>query len=485
MIATLGSVLIFMAVSLIILYVVSLFLFKSHPKGLSTLFFTEMWERLSYYGMRALLILYMAGLIDDQNGGLGFSQAKAATIYGVYTALVYAVALPGGIIADKWLGHYRAVFVGGVIITLGHFALAFHSVSMFYTGLALIIIGTGLLKPNISTMVGSLYEEGDARRDGGFSLFYMGINVGAFMAPFVCGTLGQKIGWHWGFAAAGVGMIGGLVQYWFGRQRLKVALDRISERKAATGDVQSEKAAAAGIEASTGPKTMGFTGVEWKRLGVIGVLFVFSTLFWAAFEQAGSSLNQFADTYTRMPSFFGWEMPSTWFQSLNPFYIVVFAPMYGALWVFLSKMNREPAAPMKFVLGMILVGVGFVIIIPAAKMLEANPGIQVGAFWLVFVYLFHTLGELCLSPVSLSMVTKLAPQKIVGSMMGFWFLSYSLGNFVSGQIARFFPAGEGAAALESGIMSTVFLYVSIATIGAGVVLLIFVKPLTKMMGGIK
>lgn len=482
MIATLGSVMLFMVVSLVVLGVVSRFLFKSHPEGLATLFYTEMWERLSYYGMRALLILYMAGLINEGNSGLGFSQAKAATIYGAYTALVYAVALPGGIIADKWLGHYRAVFVGGVIITLGHFALAFHSTSMFYVGLGLIIIGTGLLKPNISTMVGSLYEQGDARRDGGFSLFYMGINVGAFMAPFVCGTLGQKIGWHWGFAAAGVGMVGGLIQYWFGREKLKVALDRIAARKKETSGEQS---AAAGIAASTGPKKWGFTSVEWKRLGVIGVLFIFSTLFWAAFEQAGSSLNQFADTYTRMPSFFGWEMPSTWFQSLNPFYIVIFAPMYGALWIFLSKMNREPAAPMKFVLGMILVGAGFLLIIPAAKILESNPGIQVGAFWLVFVYLFHTLGELCLSPVSLSMVSKLAPQKIVGSMMGFWFLSYSLGNFVSGQIARFFPAGEGAAALESGVMSQIFLYVALATVGAGLILLIFVKPLTKMMGGIK
>jgi POT family proton-dependent oligopeptide transporter len=265
-----------------------------HPKGLSTLFFTEMWERLSYYGMRALLILYMTELATTDNPGLQFSQAKAATIYGTYTMLVYALALPGGIIADKWLGQYKAVFIGGAVIALGHFSMAFQSLPFFFAGLGLIIIGTGLLKPNISTMVGSLYEEGDPRRDGGFSLFYMGINVGAALAPIVCGTLGQKVGWHYGFGAAGVGMVLGLVQYWFGRHRLQGALDRITQRKkdkAAEPDTAQQAATPTGEHVGL----FGFTGTEWKRLGVIGALFVVSTLFWAAFEQAGTSLNQFAD----------------------------------------------------------------------------------------------------------------------------------------------------------------------------------------------
>lgn len=448
-----------------------------HPKGLSTLFFTEMWERLSYYGMRALLILYMTAQVADKNAGLGFSVEKAGAIYGAYTALVYALALPGGIIADKWLGHYRAVFVGGVIIALGHFCLAFESMPFFYGGLALIILGTGLLKPNISTMVGSLYEQGDARRDGGFSLFYMGINVGAMIAPLVCGTLGQKIGWHWGFAAAGVGMCAGLVQYWYGRGRLQVALQRIETRKKEQVADKKEPVAAAGGPHGAGEQTglWGFTGTEWKRLGVIGVLFIFSTLFWAAFEQAGSSLNLFADRFTRT-NVFGWNFPTTWFQSLNPLYIVALAPIYSWLWFWLSKRNREPAAPMKFVLGMLLVGLGFLLILPAARYVQAAEGVQVAATWLVGVYLFHTLGELCLSPVSLSMVTKLAPQKIVGSMMGFWFLSYAAGNFISGYIAGFF---------ESLPLVNLFGYVFLATFGSGILLLLFTRPLTRMMGGIK
>jgi len=494
-----------------------------HPKGLSTLFFTEMWERLSYYGMRALLMLYMVGLITDKNSGLGFSQREAATIYGIYTFCVYALALPGGIIADKWLGQYKAVFIGGTIIALGHFSLAVQSIYFFYAGLALIVIGTGLLKPNISTMVGSLYEQGDARRDGGFSLFYMGINVGAFIAPLVCGTLGQKHftvlgvhmgGWHWGFGAAGVGMTLGLVQYWFGRGRLRVALERIEKRKHAKA---AEEPAAQEATPSELPRNPGhdlhrrpgiiptitywyarlvhtikyqiarlvhlFTPTEWKRLAVIGVLFIFSTLFWAAFEQAGTSLNQFADRYTNT-SALGFSFPSTWFQSLNPLYIILLAPVYSWFWVFLARHKREPAAPMKFVFGMLLVGVGFLVLLPPSKTIanSVDPAYRVSALWLVFVYLFHTMGELSLSPVSLSMVTKLAPQKIVGSIMGIWFLSYALGNFTSGQVAAFFPSAQGG---DPSVMVTIFKYVFFATAGSGVVLLFFTKPLTKLMGGIK
>ena len=463
-----------------------------HPKGLSTLFFTEMWERLSYYGMRALLILYMTGLVTDANAGLGFTQKRAATIYGTYTMLVYALALPGGIIADKWLGQYRAVFIGGAIIALGHFSLAIQNTTFFFLGLALIVLGTGLLKPNISTMVGSLYEQGDPRRDGGFSIFYMGINVGAFIAPLVCGTLGQRFfhlgpfavgGWHWGFAAAGVGMCLGLVQYWFGRHRLRVALERIEQRKREK-ELENAKAyeeARAGHDTGEQPGLFGFTPTEWKRVGVIGVLFLFSTLFWSAFEQAGTSLNQFADRYTDT-TLFGFDFPSTWFQSLNPLYIIILAPVYSWLWLWLARRDREPAAPMKFVIGMLLVGVGFLVLLPPSNRLAADPTIKVAAGWLMVTYLFHTLGELALSPVSLSMVTKLAPQKIVGSMMGIWFLSYAAGNFVSGQIAAFFPDAHGG---DTSVLPVIFRSVFIATAGSGVILLFFTKKLTKMMGGIK
>jgi POT family proton-dependent oligopeptide transporter len=439
-----------------------------HPKGLSTLFFTEMWERMSYYGMRALLILYMTNATTDANPGLGISVQHSGTIYGFYTFFVYFMALPGGIIADKWLGQYRAVTIGGILISLGQFLLVAGQIPTFYLGLICIVTGTGLLKPNISTMVGSLYEEGDARRDGGFTIFYMGINVGAALAPFVAGTLGQKVGWHWGFAAAGVGMIFGLIQYRLGKNRLLPSLQRIEERQKAKEDQ------AAVSKMSFMDLMRSFTPQEWSRMGVIAVLFIFSTMFWAAFEQAGTSLNLFADRMTNT-NVFGWNFPTTWFQFVNPFYIIVFAPVYAKLWVWLDKRNREPAAPLKFVYGMLLVGLGFLLIIPAANMAQGE-GVQVSMFWLVGVYLLHTLGELSLSPVSLSMVTKLAPQRIVGSMMGIWFLSYALGNLIAGSVGGLF---------ETLPLVTLFGAVFGCTFGAGLILLIFVKPLTRMMGGIK
>jgi POT family proton-dependent oligopeptide transporter len=439
------------------------------PAGLSTLFFTEMWERMSYYGMRALLILYMTEATTAANPGLGISVQSAGTIYGFYTFLVYFMALPGGIIADKWLGQYKAVIIGGILITVGQFLLVVGQIPTFYLGLACIVTGTGLLKPNISTMVGSLYEEGDARRDGGFSIFYMGINVGAAIAPFVCGTLGQNVGWKWGFIAAGFGMILGLIQYRLGKKRLLPSLERIEARQKATTD-QSAVNKMGFME-----MLRSFTPQEWNRIGVIMVLFIFSTMFWAAFEQAGTSLNLFADRMTNT-NVFGWNFPTTWFQFVNPFYIIVFAPVYAKLWVLLDRRGKEPAAPLKFVYGMLLVGLGFLLILPAASKAQASEGVQVSMFWLIGVYLLHTLGELSLSPVSLSMVTKLAPQRVVGSMMGIWFLSYALGNLISGQIGGLF---------ETLPLVKLFGIVFLCTFGAGLVLLVFVKPLTRMMGGIK
>ncbi len=389
-------------------------LWSAHPRGLSTLFFTEMWERMSYYGMRSLLILYMVAPLEQ--GGLGFSVVKAGVIYGWYTSLVYAMGLPGGVIADRWLGQYGAIFLGGIFIILGQFTLISSALPFFFTGLALIIFGTGLLKPNISSMVGSLYEPGDPRRDGGFSLYYLGINLGATIAPFVCGTLGQKYGWRWGFAAAGVGMIFGLFQLRLGKHKLRPAMERIAASKV------HEKEAETAAHRQLTPE-------EWKRLGVIAILFMFSTIFFAALEQAGSSLNLFADRMTRL-EVMDWKIPSSWFQSLNPLFIIIFAPLFSWLWSALG--TRQPSSPAKFVWGLVLLSLGFLLLVPAASYAQ-SAGVKVSPWFLVGVYLFNTLGELCLSPVGLSMVTKLAPAKIVGSIMGFWFLSNALGNFIAGR----------------------------------------------------
>lgn len=428
-----------------------------HPKGLSTLFFTEMWERFSYYGMRALLILYMTAPIAA--GGLAMETSRAASIYGWYTFGVYAAAIPGGWIADRLLGQYRTVFVGGVIIALGHFLLAFGPLPFFYTGLAFIVVGTGLLKPNISTMVGSLYDERDARRDAGFSIFYMGINIGAGVAPLITGSLAQGItgqggNWHWGFAAAGVGMTLGLIQYVIGKPRLASAMDRLAV------------APAARATAGTAP----FTAAEWKRIGAIGVLFIAAILFWGAFEQAGSSLNLFADRMTRLEAF-GRPFPSTWFQALNSAFLIVLAPVFAIVWIRLRQ--REPSSPAKFTFGLLFVGLGFLLLVPASRAGQA--GVLVSPMWLVGVYFLHTIGELCLSPVGLSVVTKLAPVRIVGLMMGVWFLATAFGNKVGGWVAGFF---------DQFPLPSLFGAVAGTTIGAAVILALLVKPIRRLMGGV-
>jgi len=472
-----------------------------HPSGLSTLFFTEMWERFSYYGMRALLILYMTAA--PAVGGVAFSTGKAASIYGFYTFAVYAVGIVGGLIADRWLGHFRSVYLGGVVIAMGHFSLAFGSLASFYLGLGLIIAGTGLLKPNISTMVGHMYEPGDPRRDGGFSIYYMGVNVGAAIAPLVCGYLAQSEGfqallaswgfdpahsWHWGFAAAGVGMVLGLVQLYFGRRRL---LNCIIDHR----PPETSPGASAGNKATA---SASLTREEWRRLSVIVILFVFATLFWSGFEQAGSSLNLFADRLTRLsifdaanaPAWLGdpgatapfyaplvrwlWGFPSAWFQALNPVYVLILAPIFSWLWVALG--SREPSSPLKFVAGLILLGLGFLLLVPASAMAQSGEGARVSAFWLVGVYFLHTCGEMCLSPVALSMVTKLAPVRLVGTIMGAWFLTNACGNWVGGWIASFFDARP---------LSQIFLAVFGTTFGAGIVLLFLVPMLKKLMGGVK
>jgi POT family proton-dependent oligopeptide transporter len=428
----------------------------AHPRGLSTLFFTEMWERFSFYGLKALLILFMTA--SAAQGGLGFSAEKGGAIIGWYGFGVYATAIVGGSVADRFWGQYRSVLVGGIIIALGHFSMAIPTIPTFYLGLCLIVVGTGLLKPNASTMVGALYDETDARRDAGFSIFYVGINVGAFAAPLIVGTLGQKVNWHAGFACAGVGMIVGLVQYVAGKPRLLPALERLG---------QTENHAAPVTE-----PWWRFTRAEWGRVAAVVILFVFSSVFWGAFEQASSSLNLFADRLTEN-RLFGFDFPSTWYQSLNSMYMIFgLAPLIGWIWVRMG--DRQPSSPVKFALGLIFVGLGFALIVPAAQMTQQ--GIKVSPWWLIGLYFLHTIGELCLSPVGLSIVTKLAPARIVGFMMGWWFLSIAVGNKMAGMAGGLF---------ETLPLPKLFSAVAAVTFVAAVILLAITPWLRKLMGGVR
>jgi len=423
-----------------------------HPRGLATLFFTEMWERYSYYGMRALLFLYMVG--STQQPGLGFDEKRAGSIYGWYTFSVYATGLIGGIIADRWLGHYRSVLIGGIIIALGHFSMAVPQLPFFFAGLILIVIGTGLLKPNVSTLVGSLYKKDDQRRDAGFSLFYTGINIGAFFAPFVTGYLGQKINWHYGFAAAGVGMVFGVIQYVAGKKYLVPA-------------EPEERAAEEQPKAPAPP----LTRTDWLRIGVIGILFFFGVIFWAGYEQAGTSLNLFADRATRL-TIFGWEFPSAWFQSVAPLCVWVFAPLFAILWLRLGP--RDPSSPTKFTLGLAFLSLSYIVILQGARLFESTH-LRVSAVWLIVMYLLQTFGEICLYPMGMSMVTKLSPPRLVGLLMGVWFLSLAVGNKVAGWVAGF---------LKDLPFSQVF-WIAFVTSGiATIILALLIRPIRRMMGGV-
>ena len=427
--------------------------FFGHPRGLSTLFFTEMWERFSYYGMRAFLILYMVAPVTA--GGLGFADKDAASIYGTYTGSVWGSAILGGIIADRWLGQYRSVLIGGIIIALGHFTLAFKALSFFYAGLALIVIGTGLLKPNVSTLVGSLYEQGDARRDAGFSLFYMGINLGALFGPLIAGYLAQRVDWHIGFASAGVGMTLGLVQYVLGRNRLRPP---VSARP--TTDRQPDA-----------PKTA-FSATEWKRMAAIVIFFLVAILFWGAYEQAGSTLNLFADRYTRL-DVFGFSFPSSWFQSVQPIFVITLAPVFAWMWVRLGR--HEPSVPAKLALGVLFMGIAFLVLVPAGAMAQNATGVRVSPWWLVVSYGISELGELCLYPVGLSAVTKLSPPRIVGLMMGVWLLSNAFGNKLAGWAAGFFSTMP---------LQQLFFDVTAVLFIAAAVMFALVKPIRRLMGGV-
>lgn len=405
---------------------------SAHPPGLATLFFVEMWERFSYYGMRAILVLYAVAL--PASGGLGMDVKQAASLYGTYTMAVYILSVPGGLIADRWLGARTAVLLGGIIITLGQFALTVSSLTFFYAGLSLIAVGTGLLKPNISTMVGSLYSSTDPRRDSGFSLFYMGINVGAVMAPLACGFLAESaafkaflaargfdpnMSWHWGFGAAGVGMIAGLTVYLLRRRTLA---DVGLQPKARPSSATEPHGA--------------LTSDEWKRILAILILFTFTIMFWAAYEQKGASLNLFAKSLVRT-QLGAFEFPASWLQSLTPFYVIILAPIFARLWIRMGA--SQPSSPAKFALGLAAIGVAFCILIPASALTASG---KISPLWLAAVYLFDVIGEMCLSPVGLSTVTKVAPVRLVGLMMGAWFFATSLGNKLAGFLSGFFVANE-------------------------------------------
>jgi POT family proton-dependent oligopeptide transporter len=436
--------------------------FFGHPRGLSTLFFTEMWERFSYYGMRAFLILYMVH-------ALGFDDKRAGSVYGTYTASAWAAAIFGGIIADRWLGQYKSVLIGGIIIAVGHFTLAFHALPFFYTGLAFIVVGTGLLKPNVSGIVGSLYDAQDARRDAGFSIFYMGINLGAALGPFIAGYLAQRVDWHIGFACAGVGMTLGLIQYVMGRKHLQPGIDRLAEqRRLARATVVASSTSTVSTEHTVG----GFTTVEWKRLAAMAVFFVFAAIFWGAYEQAGSTLNLFGDRYTRT-SILGFSFPSSWFLTVQAIFVIVLAPAFAWLWVRLGK--HEPSTPAKFAFGLLMIGISFLFLLLPANAIQDSPGVRVSPFWLIGCYFIQELGELALSPVGLSVFTKLAPVKIVGMMLGVWFLADSVGNKVAGFAAGF---------ISSAPLPQLFGVVAAVCLGASFIAFLLIKPVRGLMGGV-
>jgi POT family proton-dependent oligopeptide transporter len=452
-----------------------------HPRGLSTLFFTEMWERFSYYGMRAFLILYMT--TEVAKGGLGFDVGHAGSVYGTYTGSIWLATIGGGIVADRLLGAYRSVLWGGIIIALGHFTLAFRELPFFYAGLALIVAGTGLLKPNATTMLGSLYSPEDARRDAGFSIFYMGINLGAFIGPIIAGALAQRVDWHAGFACAGFGMLFGVIQYVLGKDRLKPAwagapggpparsigfVPPPAPGGSAPGPESVGAAAAGGA-----PTNSRFTRAEWMRMLAVCIFFVFAALFWGAYEQAASTLALFADQKVDR-TLLGWSIPSSWFVSIQALFVIVLSPI--AAWVWMRLGRREPSTPMKFSWGLLLVGVSFVLLLPAGIVATSAAAPLVSPLWLVAAYFIQVCGELCLSPVGNSVVTKLAPARVVGMMMGVWFLSIAAGNKLAGY----------AASLTATIaLPQIFGAIAGITIVASLILMLLTPSVRRMMGGVR
>ncbi|WP_026631219.1 peptide MFS transporter [Dyadobacter alkalitolerans] len=489
---------------------------QKHPTGLYVLFFAEMWERFSYYGMRAILLLF---LLDAVRGGMGMNAGEAAAIYGLYTASVYLLTLPGGWLADNILGQKKAIWYGGIVIMLGHIILAIPGGStLFFLGLTTVAVGTGLLKPNISSIVGELYPEGGARRDAAFSIFYMGINLGSFLGIAIVGYLGERVSWHMGFGAAAIGMLLGLIVFRYGSARYLKGMGDVPPAKIATVESDAQNGAnkrlgylfigalivllivlqtsgvldmttAQGLAKGAGVIIViisasyflfilfagGLTRVEQYRVVVLIILFLAIALFWAGYEQAGTSLQIFAERHTQRV-IGGWEVPSSWFQNFQPTFVLLFAPVLASLWIYLSSKNLNPSIPVKFAAGLILLGLSFFVMVAASNI--AVTGQLASPLFLTFTYFLHTIGELCVSPVGLSSYTKLAPKRYVSQLMGIWFVGASLGNLIAGIFAGGFD--------EENIMQmpALFNQVAIVTTVFGFILLIFWKPIKGWMGGI-
>lgn len=436
-----------------------------HPKGLMILFFTEMWERFSYYGMRGILVLF---LVSNTKGGYGWTDEEALQLYGIYTMMVYLMSIPGGILADKVLGQKKAVIIGGFTLVAGHLLMAYPPVWAFYTALGLIVIGTGLLKPNISTMVGGLYREGDSRRDSGFTIFYMGINVGALLASIIVGYVGETYGWHYGFSLAGFGMILGQVVFIWGRKYLKGIgdLDKSNDEISSKDKIFSKRE-------SSSHGFLGFNSNEWDRIIAIIISFIIVLIFWASFEQAGGLMNLYALQYTDR-EVLGWVIPASWLQGLNSFFIITTGGLVAALWVALAKRGKNPPSIFKMGLGSAVLGIGFIFMVFASMERNTSADGLSSLHWLVFAYLFHTLGELALSPVSLSFITKVAPKRIVASMMGLYFAVTGFGNYLASLI--------GIWATRLGELE-VFAYIAGFTIFMGIMLMLLTRRINKLTHG--
>ena len=466
----------------------------NQPRGLWVLFITEMWERFSYYGMRALLVLYLISATGGPDGlaanpGFGWAEEDAYRLYGLYTWAVYLTPILGGLLADRLLGTHRSLIVGGWIIAAGHITLAATelfaitpgvpvgldtspgALVCFMAGLGLIVVGTGFFKPCVSVMVGQLYQADDPRRDAGFTIFYMGINLGAFLAPLVAGTLGETVGWHWGFGAAAVGMILGILIYQYLHPRYLAGIGLAPERRNAAADQRP---------------VLPLSSIEWRRVLVILILAFFGNVaFWTAFEQAGSSMNVFAaqSTDRTLWGLLAEPFPATWYQSANPLAIITFAPVFAWLWVVLGRRGLEPSTPIKFCLGLWLLGLAFIAMV--AGSLQARSGGLAGAHWLLITYVVYTWGELCLSPVGLSMVTKLAPAHLQSLMMGVWFFTFSLANLLAGEVARFSVVLErGDVTFLVPGLAGFYLMLVVVPIAIGLALLVLTPLLKRWMHGV-
>ncbi|MDH3646980.1 MAG: peptide MFS transporter [Gammaproteobacteria bacterium] len=471
--------------------------FFGHPKGLQTLFLTEMWERMSYYGMRGLLVLFMTAAM--QEGGMAFTTVTATAIYGVYTASVYFMGLPGGWIADRLIGGQKAIWYGGIIIMCGHIVLAIPSHDTFFVGLILVVLGTGLLKPNIAAVVGQLYSREDERRDSGYAIYYMGINIGSVIGYTVCGWLAEKAGWHYAFGAAAVGMALGLIVFRLTTANLKGVSVEPAVHLSPTGERRSWMvilAFLAGVAVVTAMTMTGamsidavalakrtavaFTAIffiyfgivyfrgklsktEKKGMWALMLVCVASACFWSGFEQAGSSLNLFTRDYTNRV-IAGWEIPIIWFQNANPMFIILLTPFFAALWIRLGQRMVSPAYGIKCAVGLMIMGSGFLVMVFAAQV--AAGGMQAAPFLLILTYFLHTVGELCLSPIALSAVSKLSPQRFIGQMMGVFVLTYSIGNIIAGLLAGNFDPSNVAE------MPNLFKQIATFTIGIGAVVLL-------------